>query len=253
MNINLYHIITVVLSMSFSQLALGQSSVEGIVLDIDTKQRVARVLIVNKTTGESSFNNNKGEFAINLNNGDVVVASKENYISDTLVYHGAKALVISLKKQAIEIAPITIIGRKSPEDILAQRREEYSKAYRLADPGDFVSVGQNGAGLSIDAVYNYFSREGKNARRLTKYFQNEYQENFIDVVFTRELVKSETGLEGEALENFMIRYRPSYDFVLRADKYDMVKYIKSKYQYFKYIPYISPLPDLRKIDLSLEH
>lgn len=250
MKINIYHILFILLCCyPFSSNC--QEHIEGMVLDADTRQRIGRVLIINKTTGENTYNNSKGEFDLQLKPGDVIIANKENYHSDTISYTGAKALVISLKRKTIAIAPVTVMGRVSPEEILARRREEYNKAYRLADPGDFVSVGQNGAGLSIDAVYNYFSREGKNARRLTKYFQKEYEDNYIDIVFTKELVRGVTGLEGEALENFMIRYRPEYSFVLTADRYQLIKYIKTKYEYFKHIPYIKPLPDLKEIDLNL--
>ena len=230
---------------------LGQERVQGLVLDQESKQRIAKVLIVNKTTGANTYNNNKGEFDLALSQGDIIIANKENYLSDTLTYSGEKVLIINLKRKAIMIAPVTVMGRISPEEILAKRREDYDKAYRLADPGDFVSVGQNGAGLSIDAVYNYFSKEGKNARRLTKYFQKEYEDNYIDAIFTKELVRSVTGLEGEALENYMIRYRPTYEFVLTSDRFQLIKYIKSKYEYFKHIPYIKPLPDLKEINLNL--
>ena len=229
----------------------AQEQIGGMVLDADSKQRIAKVLLQNKTTGQQIFNNSKGEFTLGLKVGDVLIAQKENYLGDTLVYSGAKALVIRLKRKAIAIAPVTVMGRVSPEEILARRREEYNKAYRLADPGDYVSVGQNGAGLSIDAVYNYFSKEGRNARRLTKYFQREYEDNYIDMVFSKELVREVTGLEGEPLDNFLIRYRPTYDFVLGADRFQLVKYIKTKYEFFKHIPYLKPLPDLKEIDLNL--
>jgi co-chaperonin GroES (HSP10) len=251
--INIYHILFILLCCLPKSWAIAQESIGGMVLDAESKQRIGKVFIVNKTTGENTYNNSKGEFSLTLKPGDIIIANKENYHGDTVSYAGAKALVISLKRKTIAIAPVTVMGRVSPEEILARRREEYNKAYRLADPGDFVSVGQNGAGLSIDAVYNYFSREGKNARRLTKYFQKEYEDNYIDIVFTRELVRGVTGLEGEPLDNFMIRYRPEYNFVLTADRYQLVKYIKTKYEYFKHIPYIKPLPDLKEIDLNLEN
>ena len=230
----------------------AQQDVDGLVLDTDTKQRIARVFLQNKTSNVNIYNNNKGEFSIGLRIGDILVVSKENYVSDTLVYKGDKVLIVSLKRASIMIDPVTVMGRKSPEEILARRREEYDKAYRLADPGDYVTTGQNGAGLSINAVYNYFSKEGKNARRLTKYFQSEYEDNYIDAVFTKELVRGVLGIEGEALENFMIRYRPEFAFVLRASRYELVNYVKSKYEYFKHIPYIKPLPDLKQIGLNLK-
>lgn len=228
----------------------AQQTVEGIVFDKDTKQRVGRVLLINKSKGTNIFNNSRGEFALRMEAGDQIIAQREQYHSDTLIYAGEQVLIFNLKKTSIFIDPVTVIARKTPEQILADRKRDYDKAYKLADPGSYLSVGPTGAGLSINAIYSLFSKEAKNARRLTKYFQREYEENIVDVRFSKELVRNITGLEGEPLDNFMVRYRPSYDFVSLASHYQMVSYVKSKYEYFKFVPYIKPLPDLDSIDIN---
>jgi len=243
--------IAYIIFLLFSSLpGSAQERIEGIVFDKDTKQRVGRVLVTNITTSTSVYNNTRGEFGLGLKQGDQLVFQKENYIADTIVYAGEKVLVVNLKRASIYIDPVTVVARKTPEEILNQRKIDYNKAYRLADPGSLLSVGQNGAGLSIDAVYNFFSKEGKNARRLTKYFQREYEDNIVDLRFSKELIRNVTGLEGEPLDNFMVRYRPSYAFVMQANHYELVHYIKSKYEFFKHVPYIKPLPDLNNIELN---
>lgn len=246
------HIIIFILLSLIPVLGICQQPVEGMVLDKQSRQRIARVMLLNKTTGAVVYNSSRGEFSLLLSAGDELIVSKENYISDTLIYGGQQVLLIQLQRAMREIETVDVSGRRSAQEILQSRQRDYQKAYRLADPGDYVSVGQNGAGLSIGAVYNYFSREGRNARKLTRYFQQEYEQNYVDMVFTKDLVGGVLGLEGEPLENFMIRYRPSYDFVLLASRFELIKYIKTKYEYFKHIPYIKPLPDLKNIKLNLE-
>lgn len=230
-----------------SPVGYGQQKVAGIVLDRDTKQRVARVLLINTASGANVFNNVKGEFSIEMQKGDTLIARKDEYKSDTLIYVGQEVVVINLQKTSIYIEPVTVVAKKSPEEILAQRQIDYAKAYRLADAGEYFSVGPNGAGLSINTIYNFLSKEGKNARKLTTYFQHEYEENVVDWKFSRTLVKSVTGLDGEFLDNFMIRYRPSYNFVQLANTYQLTAYILSKYEQFKINPYFKPLPDLTNI------
>lgn len=228
----------------------AQQDVEGIVFDKDTKQRVGRVLLVNKNSNQKVFNNLRGEFGINASPGDLLISTKEGYFSDTLRYSGEKILIINLKKSSIYIDPVTVVARQNPDQILNARKRDYDKAYKLADPGSLISVGDNGAGLSIGSVFNYFSREGKNARRLTQYFQKEYEDNIIDLRFSKELVRMTTGLEGEPLDNFLVRYRPSYQFIASASHYQLISYIKSKYEFFKFAPYIRPLPDLNDFNLA---
>src|SRR5690606_30264674 len=169
---------------------------------------------------------------------------------DTLVYAEQEVVVFNLKKTSIYIEPVTVVAKRNPEEILAQRQIDYAKAYRMADAGDYFSVGPNGAGLSISTIYNLLSKEGKNARKLTAYFQQEYEENVVDWKFSRNLVKSVTKLEGELLDNFMIRYRPSYRFVQEANTYLLTAYIRSKYEQFKINPYFKPLPDLKNIKID---
>ncbi|NGM60978.1 hypothetical protein G5B30_03505 [Sphingobacterium sp. SGG-5] len=234
----------------FYTLGYGQQKVAGIVLDRNTKQRVARVLLINTTSGANVFNNARGEFSLGVQQGDTLIAQREEYKSDTLVYVGQEVMVFNLQKTSIYIEPVTVVAKKNPDEILAQRRIDYAKAYRMADAGDYFSVGPNGAGLSINTIFNFLSKEGKNARKLTAYFQQEYEENVVDWKFSRNLVKSVTGLEGELLDNFMIRYRPSYYFVQEANTYVLTAYIRSKYEQFKINPYFKPLPDLTKIKID---
>lgn len=227
--------------------------VQGIVFDKDTNQRIGKVFIKNNWTKANTYNNTRGEFDMLVNVGDAVIASKDGYHSDTIVYKEQKVLLFYLERTAIYIPEVKVTARKSPDLILRERREEFDKAYKLADPGSIFSVGPTGAGLSIDAVYNMLSKEGKHARRLTRIIQKEYEDNIIDSKFTRDLVHHLTGLKETHLDNFMSNYRPSYSFVLTASPYELTAYIKSKYEIFKLNPNLRFLPKLQEIDLEINN
>ncbi|MFD1769247.1 hypothetical protein [Sphingobacterium suaedae] len=227
--------------------------VQGIVFDEEVNQRLGKVFLKNERTKENTFNNARGEFEIGVAAGDQLVASKEGYYSDTLVYSGQPLLMIYLKRTSIYIPEVKVVARRSPEDVLKQRQEDFNKAYKLADPGSVFSVGPTGAGLSIGSIFNMLSKEGKNARRLTKLIQLEYEENVIDSKFTPDLVHNLTGLSGEHLKNFMSNYRPTYYFVSVASPYELTAYIKSKYEIFKLNPNLRFLPKLPDIDLEVNN
>ncbi|SFS75384.1 hypothetical protein [Sphingobacterium wenxiniae] len=247
-NISVY----LILLLPFS--VLGQAkTVQGIVFDKGTKQRIGKVFIKNDQTKDNIYNNARGEFEIRLREGDAIIATKEGYFPDTIVYSEEKVLMFHMERSSIYIPEVQVVARKSPEEILKQRREEFNKAYRLADPGSIFSVGPTGAGLSISTIYNFFSREGKNAKRLTRIIQQEYENNVIDSKFTRELVQKTTGLKGEHLENFMSNYRPNYYFILAASPYELTEYIKSKYEIFKLNPNLRFLPKLPEIELEVNN
>lgn len=235
-------------------LALAQTkAVQGIVFDKDTNQRVGKVFVKNDDTKENTFNNARGEFEIKVSLGDLIITSKEGYSADTIKYTGQQVLMVYLDRTSIYIPEVKVVARRSPEEILQQRKEEFSKAYRLADHGSIFSVGPTGAGLSIDAVYNMLSQEGKNARRLTRFIQREYEEDVIDSKFTRDLVSNTTGLTGERLTIFMRNYRPTYHFVSVASPYELTTYIRSKYEIYKLNPNLRFLPTLPEIDLEVNN
>src|SRR5690606_28178997 len=106
---------------------------------------------------------------------------------------------------------------------------EFGTAYTRGNRGPLFPAGPSGAGLSIDALYKLFSREGNNARRLQEIIDRDYRESVVDYRFTADLVRRSTGLDGDRLNDFMRQYRPSYSFILAASDYDLVNYINNSY------------------------
>src|SRR5690606_4843995 len=125
-----------------------------------------------------------------------------------------------------------------------QNKEDYNIAYKKGDPGSFLTVGNTGAGLSIDALYSILSRQGKNARYLQEIIERDYQDDIIDYRFTPELVSANTGLKGLDLEDFMLQYRPSYYFILASTDYSLALYIRASYKEYAKNPGARRLPPL---------
>ncbi|MGB7528313.1 MULTISPECIES: hypothetical protein [Sphingobacterium] len=230
----------------------AQQSLEGIVYDKDTKRRLGEVQIRNLNTQKYIYNDARGEFRTSVKAGDVLVFKKIGYFSDTLVYNNNAVLIVNLKENVAQIETVTVVGRKSPDEVLAEIKRDYGKAFELSTPGDLFSVGRTGAGLNINSLYNMVSKEGKNARRFTQFIGKLHEENIIDFNFTPELVRSLVGLEGDELKVFMQLFRPTYEFVSTANYYQMVKYIKSKYEVFKLHPNLRPLRELPEIKLDVK-
>lgn len=237
--------------ISLLSLKVHAQSLQGIVFDERTKQRIAKVQILNTRTGELIFNNLRGEFELSAQQGDLLVSTAQGYFTDSTLVKDNAVLLIRLKRESIYIDEVSIIAKQSPEEILKKRQEEYEKAFRLAEGGDAFSIGPNGAGLSINWLYSLFSKEVKNAKRLKNIIERDYREDMIDYKFTKELVNRTTGLTGNDLLNFMHTFRPSYDFILTADDYQLSQYIKSKFVQYKRNPRQYRIQALPKIDFNI--
>jgi len=234
----------ILLCVFYSGLLLAQEGVNGIVYDQNTKQRIAKVYIYNTNNDTGTFNNLRGEFQLEVSPGDILIAATEGYYPDTLTVKDEKTILLYLKRSSIMLREVSIIARRSPQEVLEQKKEDYNTAYRNGDPGPLLSVGNSGAGLSIDALYSLISRKGKNARYLQEIIERDYQDDIIDYRFTPEMVRSNTGLKGEALNDFMLQYRPSYYFVLASNDYSLALYIRSSYEEYKKNPKARRLPPL---------
>jgi hypothetical protein len=225
---------TLFLTLSFAAFAQQEENIGGIVFDYDTKFRLNKVIITNINTKQYVYNNNKGEFFINVKIGDILISSLVGYKNDTLKYNGVSTLVIYLKRRAIPLPEFVFKDSVlSAKDKYEETKKAFNQVNRLGNNKDILNISQGGVGLGIDAIWSAFSREGKNARKLQEIMERDYQNAFIDQIFTKDLVSKTTGLKGDNLLIFMINFRPSYNFVIKANQYDIGSYIKMAYVRFK--------------------
>ncbi|MBC7743990.1 MAG: hypothetical protein H7096_02725 [Flavobacterium sp.] len=223
-------------SLLWSSKASSQEKiVQGIVFDRGSKQRLSRVYIYNTNSGKGFYNNSKGEFSTNARPGDILLAALQGYLIDTVTAGNQNTVLFYLKRNSIQLKEVQITDSlRNPKEQLKETQKEYKEAYRLGDAKDiFTTGGSNnagGAGLSINAIYSLLSKEGKNARQLQKIIERDYREAMVAYRYNFILVANVTGLKGEKLLDFMQQYRPSYNFAVEANDYQLIAYIKSAYQ-----------------------
>ncbi|MGV8877930.1 MAG: hypothetical protein ACOH2A_02740 [Sphingobacteriaceae bacterium] len=224
----------------FLQHTLAQEKrVQGIIFDLDSKERIAKVYLYNLRSNQGIYNNLKAEFTIPVQVNDSIIISKPGYRNDTVKVANQSALIIYLKRTSIVLREVSIRDSMlNPEKRLKNTKDQFAKIYGALSNRDLLSMGngQSGAGLSIDALYNIFSRQGKNARKLEKIIDRDYREHIIDYKFNRNFVASITGLTDPALSDFLFKYRPGYYFVMKVSDYDLIAYVRSSFIRFQSNP-----------------
>jgi hypothetical protein len=223
-----------------------QKTVDGIVFDKDSKDRIAKVNVQNTTTGKSVYNTFKGEFKIEAQPGDVLVFTKFDHHPDTLKLQSSTSLAVYMKRSAIQLQEVIVRDTLlNPQKRLAATKNDYTKIFGPLNSQDLLSFGPGGAGLSIDAIYNALSRSGRNAAHLRETIEKDYQQNVIDYRFNRTYVGAITNLKDQQLTDFMLRYRPGYYLVKTASDYEFISSIKTnltRFLRYKKRPYsLTPL------------
>lgn len=243
-----FYCILLFFSFCFAQIYAQTKPIQGFVIDKESKLRLAKVYIYNPSTDEGLYNNNKGEFTINAKVGDTIFAALSGYAMDTVVYKGQTAIFFQLKSLSIRLKEVTVLGRTpSPQQQYAKKLNEYKSALAKGSSKDLLNLGPGGVGLGIDAIYNLLSREGKNARRLQAILERDYHEAIIDYRFRPDYVKSVIDIKDADLTDFMVQYRPTYQFTLSATDFDFVAFIKNSYAAYKRNPGAFRLPKLPKL------
>ena len=223
-----------------------QITVSGIVFDKENKERIASVNIRNITANTADYDNLKGEFKIIAKAGDKVVFSRQDFHNDTIRIKDTAQLAVYMSHIAIQLHEVTVRDSlNSPEQRYLATRREYNKIYGSLAYNNFLSVpSSGGAGLSIDALWNSFSRSGRNAEKLRGIIENDYHQNVVDYRFNKTFVGKVTGLKGDKLTDFMTKYRPGYYTTITMSDYEFISVIRANFKRYLRRPRTYTLPPL---------
>lgn len=117
-----------------------------------------------------------------------------------------------------------------------QNRRDYAKVFNFHRPNisSMTTIGPTGAGIDLDELIRVFQfRKNKSTEKFKERLEEQERQKFVDHRFNKALVRRLTNLDGDDLNVFMLRYRPSYAFALTTSEYDFQMYIKKCYELFK--------------------
>jgi hypothetical protein len=208
----------------------AQSLVKGTVFEAGTGNKLSDVFVRDMTNKQIALTDKSGKFEVKSEPGHTLIFSSPGYVDDTL-------FVVDLVQKKVELKTKTIALREV--NISAQRlafdpHKEYPDVYTKSK-------------VYVLSPSSWFSKEGRDARRLKHYFEREEQDRKVDQVFNQVYVSSIVPLRGQELEDFMTLYRPSYAFVTSNNSESMAVYINDSYKKFQALP-----PDKRHLQKLVE-
>jgi hypothetical protein len=203
----------------------AQGVLKGSVFESGGNIKLNNVFIRDNNTKQLAITDDKGNFEIKTEAGHLLIFDSPGYISDTLYLVDMAPKKIVMVTKTIALREVSISSSREAFDPHKEYPEIYTKSK-----------------VYVMSPTTWFSKEGKDARRLKHYFVREAQERHIDAVFTRTYVGSIVPLKGQDLENFMTLYRPSYAFLMSNNSESLAVYINDSYKKFEALP-----PDKRSL------
>lgn len=199
----------------------------GVVIDNESKIRIALAEITNKRNRYTVGSNDMGIFNIRAVVGDTLLIIKRGYSDKTVVISSTKDMVVYLNK-GTTLSEVVITGQSKKQELDAMRKEYKNKGSFYAGKPPFLSF----LFTPLTALYETFGRTPKNARRFNNMYVTEMQQAHVDQFYNKSIINKHTGLEGKELENFMVNYRPEFERAKNWTVYDATKWIKDSYKQY---------------------
>ena len=201
-------------------LAGRAQSIIGIVID-GNGAPISEVAVSNIHSGQKLLTPTDGKFTIGVKAGQLVEFHKIGY-KTARVRIGSGALPpyyrIMLEPGVQELQEVVI--RNHFQDFKHDSlyyRELFKKEL------DFPVL------TGWRAFQSPFSAMGKTNQQMI-HFQKEYQwleqQKYVDYTFNEKLIAQLTGLKGDSAQQYMRRYRPSYEMLRAMPEYDFFSYVK---------------------------
>lgn len=219
------------------QEAGAQYRVQGTVYDSSHTYGLEAVSVLS-TNGSGTITDANGHYQIFVGEKDSIWFS---YLNKPTVKFPVLKMVdvnrfdIALQVSVRYLPEVKIRPRNYKLDSI-QNRRDYAKVfdYRKPNLASMTSVTAAGAGFDVNEIIRSFQfRKNRSMMRFQERLLLQEQEKFIAHRFNKALVIRLTGLTGDALNEFIQRYTPSYEFTLYSSDYDFQSYIKEAFAKYK--------------------
>lgn len=208
--------------------------VRGTVFDVSQRTPIESVTVM-ATNGRGTMTDSFGRYQILVRERDSIFFSYQNKLTGKFPVSSIEDITqfnMSLHIQIKALAPVTIFGRNYRMDSLANRRE-YGKYFDWEKPNPLksVNVANGGVGMDPNEIINMFRfKRNRQLASLRNRLITQEQDRYVDFRYNKNFVKRVTGLQDEALQKFMFKYRPPYDFLMIVNELELGYYIQQCYK-----------------------
>jgi len=205
-----------------------EKSVYGKVIDSSTKKGISTLNVLNKRSNQVVATNDTGDFYIRAIAGDSIIITSFGYNRKGILWDGKERNpVFEVKLQPFMLQELVVKDKKLSDlhkeiqDFLANPNDSKAIRNEILKSMLNTNTSQPGIGISIDALYDMFSKEGKVNRKLADMQFQDAKSFYSDLKYNKQVVAQITHLQEEDLADFMVFCKPTQDFILNATDYEL--------------------------------
>lgn len=255
MKINVSFITAIVFLLFSLSVKAQRETLKGTIYDGVNFYPIKGANVYNFTTKEYVFSNEKGEFLLEVEEGDTLIVSQSAYRQcveivnkemmvfkryDFLLYYRAIMLdevqIYALnpdyekfKKEVVTLKLPDVYKKLS--DIHLSEEEKMGIEYKNQGPNILRGTP---AEHPITYFYNQFSKKEKLKRLALELEANQENVDIVQTKYNRDIVKKITGLSDNEVVNFMMFCRFNYYDIINWSQDEIIKRIKNNYTDYEY-------------------
>lgn len=207
---------------------------KGKVYDTLRQQSFYNMMIVNRTTGKGVFGQPNGSFSVYVGDGDSITISVKGY---DLIHTKVKA-----DEDCRFIKNFYIIGKPfeleefvvRPIKSLEQIREE-REALVMVETRTVTGI--ESIQSPITALYQAFSKTERNKRKIEEWKFQDSKREILKELLRTYIAYDVVNLTEEEFDDFIYFLNMDPDFLRTASEWELIEFIKGKYEHFIYLKY----------------
>lgn len=230
--------ISIILVFGYTNVQAQGITLNGYLRDSTNHSPIIGGTVMNATTGKSVKTNELGFFRLPVTYNDRLYAVATAYHFDTLTYSPlfVDTVTIYLSPSGAMLPGVTVTSQFSKYQLDSMQRKAAFDAARGPEMHTVANPTSSAFGMNIN-LDRFFKKKYKNQRRQEHTFGKTEEALYVHSRFSPEMVSSYTGLTGEELRVFLLRYTPSYIW-LREHPTDaeIMYYLNDKLKEFRASP-----------------
>lgn len=223
-----------------------QDTIKGVVYDKGRLNRVELARVIT-TSGQYTYTDSLGRYSIAANEADSIYFSFNN--RNTQKYAVGKiisplqfdiALSVTINTKYPTLKEVVVYSKTHRQDSI-ENRETYAKYFDYKKPGLSTSISPSGgAGADLDELINMFRfKRNKRMKAFQQRLEEQEKEKYVRYRFNPAMITRTTGLTGNFLDTFILKFSPPFNFVVTATDVQLADYTLRAYEQFKRLGYTS--------------
>ncbi len=207
--------------------------IQGTIFEDDSTTFIPFAYVINLRTGNGCMSDYNGRFTISGANEDTIVISYIGYLKKKMLIGLIANSNDSVKGPVKVILPKNMITLNT-FTATAFKIKPYEREYMERIIHRPRALGVNALASPITALYEQYSRKGRESRKLAAIFEQIFIEEQIARKFNPEILRQLTGDDTIDFERFRkYCYTISNDFILTHDGYELYEPIMQCYRRWK--------------------